>query len=175
MRGLAVALLLAGPAFGQDAAAPADTSAGAPYDESIVPACLTGRLGLRDRSNCIGVAAAQCLDRLPEVAEAMSFASCFTAEEAQWAARLTEALASYQDSMAMSDRAEGVAPGTGRVDRLHDAQAAWEAYRDAECELQRRAAEGGAGEPVPVAACRMTLTGMRALGVEQDRLSLDGA
>lgn len=172
---LAAALWLAAPAAAQQppaAPAPPGATGASPYDPAILSACLSIRSGPRDRAGCVGVATSRCLDALPPVAEDDAFSACYVAEEAQWTERLEGSLALYRDNLQASDTAEG--SGTGRVDRLAEAQDAWERYRNADCGLHYRVAEGGGSEVLAEAACRLDRVAERALALEQVLQRMEG-
>lgn len=125
MRALALAVTLA------LAAVPL---AAQPYDDRIVEACLAAHWGgQNDRESCIGIAARVCMPVGEGGADAAI--ACHEAETAQWAAMLDETLAALNAQLAEAGAAAEDGGDPAPVQALDRAQAAWQGFRDATCEL----------------------------------------
>lgn len=161
--GLGLAGLIAATAALPLAAQPEPVEPALPFDATVTEACLAGRTDPVGRSACIGVAAAHCLTASGEINEPEVYVRCYEAETADWQGRLADVMARLASTGATSDAAEAAGPGSGRRAALEVAQAAWAAWRDAECAFALRMAEGGGSEAVTSASCAMRLTAERAL------------
>lgn len=108
-----------------------------PYDDRIVEACLAAHWGgQNDRESCIGIAARVCMPVGEGGADAAI--ACHQAETAQWAEMLDETLAALRAQLGESEGADGTDGDGGDsapVQALDRAQAAWQSFRDATCEL----------------------------------------
>lgn len=105
-----------------------------PYDDRIVEACLAAHWGgQNDRESCIGIAARVCMP----VGEAGADAAiaCHQAEAAQWAEMLDETLTALRAQLGEGETPSEDAGEPESVQALDRAQEAWQAFRDATCEV----------------------------------------
>ena len=151
--GLALALaavLSAGPAAAQV------------YSDRIIDACLAAHWGgPSDRAACIGIAARACMPVGEGGADVA--VTCHEAETAQWGAMLDQSLAALRAQLGEAEDAEP-------AQAFDRAQTAWEAFRDATCELDaQRWPDADIGRAAR-AECLMRLTAGQALEM-QSRLA----
>lgn len=140
MRAGLVALVLgAGPIWaGCVWAGPAD------WDRAF-EACLAGVTTLDEVPGCLGAWSTACTEERIGAGEDVHDGACQAGEAALWEARVARILAAA---------AERLAGKAGGVDALEADQAAWIAWRDANCHLAKASASAGfAG--IDAGACRM--------------------
>lgn len=151
---LALLLLVAGPVQAQDLS----VNANRVYDcAAVTPE------GTRAPA-CLGQAADMC--QLQEGGQTNSgIAVCISAETAVWDEILN---AEYKATRA-GLRARDGSDGTALADGLRDAQRAWIAFRDSECDLTYALWEGGSVRGIAYANCLMVMTAERSLALRDMR------
>lgn len=148
MRSLACLLLLTSGAAAQEV----------PIDRGLVKACFdTGRAGPYALPPCVGDAAALCQQRSGGDTT-LGIAECLMAETGVWSASMNAALERKMEELSQQE------PGLSQA--LAETQAAWAAYRDAECGLQYRIWAGGSIRTIVAGHCHMHKTAARALEVD---------
>lgn len=151
MRPTLAALCIALPAgaFAQDL--PAAALAGL---EATVRACFASAAPGETAPACLGAGAKPCTET-PEARTTMGTAMCIMAERAVWDDLLNTEYKAL--------RAEFLARGEGLNDKLLEAQRAWIAYRDAECDLDYAIWERGTIRQIVGANCDLQMTAARAI------------
>jgi uncharacterized protein YecT (DUF1311 family) len=148
MRGLIAALMLAGAASAQDVQ----------IDRGIVGACFdTGRAARDSRPACVGDAAEHCQAR-PGGDTTLGIAECLMAETGVWGEVMQVALERKMQEFSQQD------PSLSQA--LAETQAAWAAYRDAECGLQYRLWMDGSIRTIIAGHCHLQKTVARALELD---------
>ena len=154
IRGLAAvaaAAMMAGPAAAQDEA---------------VRACLRDAV---DKRACIGASLDPCL-AAPGGETTTGISACIVAETEAWDRMLND---EYQQTMAAFRAldATGDVAGRGleRSPTLREAQRAWIAFRDAECELQYARWGLGTMRQIAGANCLLAMTAERAIKLVEMR------
>ena len=124
----------------------------------VVTACFeTGRDQGQSLPPCVGDAAARCQNR-PGGGTTLGISQCLMAETGAWAGLMQTAL--ERKSQALSQKDPGLA------EALAATQAAWAAYRDAECGLQYRVWIEGSIRTIVAGQCQLRKTAARALQVD---------
>jgi len=148
VRAIACLLLLVSGAAAQDVT----------IDRGMVEACFgTGRAAFETRPDCIGDAAARCQAR-PGGETTLGIAECLTAETGVWAGLMSAAL--ERKTQDFEQQAAGLPQA------LAKAQAAWAAYRDAECGLRYQVWIEGSIRTIIAGQCHLQKTAARALEVD---------
>lgn len=114
-----------------------------------------------DKSQCIGLAANQCMSSTDgQTTIGMGF--CLDAELSYWDGILNS---SYQQLRGALQSSDAELPETLAIqaDQLRDMQRAWMAFRDAKCSFEATQWQGGTGASPAYLACMMTATGEQAL------------
>lgn len=146
------AFFCAGPAFAQEAV----------VDRMVVVGCFESAETGEVTPPCIGAATARCIDRTPGGNSTIGMTSCTVSETAIWDEFLNS---TYQDLRAQMREmdVDDVAGAESRADALRDAQRAWIAFRDAECDFNWAMFQEGTIRSNVYAACVQDLTARRAL------------
>jgi uncharacterized protein YecT (DUF1311 family) len=155
---LALAALLAPPAAAQDADAAL----------ALVRSCL-GAAGARaDATACRGAYARDCAATTEGGDTTLGIAACATAETEAWDRLLNEAYAELvllARRRALLDAEAGLEPPP-LEDMLREAQRAWIAFRDADCEQEYAIWGRGSQRQVAGAFCLMDRTATRVLELQ---------
>ena len=123
----------------------------------VVEECFeTGRDQGRSLPPCVGAAAARCQNR-PGGGTTLGISQCLMAETGAWAGLMQTALARKSQTLSQKD------PGLAQA--LAATQAAWAAYREAECGLQYRVWIEGSIRTIVAGNCHLRKTAARALEV----------
>jgi uncharacterized protein YecT (DUF1311 family) len=123
--------------------------------------CLYNTAHGDDKSQCIGLAANQCMSSTDgQTTIGMGF--CLDAELSYWDGILNSG---YQQLRAALQSSDAELPETLAIqaDQLRDMQRAWIAFRDARCSFEAAQWQGGTGASPAYLACMMTATGEQAL------------
>ncbi len=123
--------------------------------------CLYNTAHGGDKSQCIGLAANQCMSSADgQTTIGMGF--CLDAELSYWDGILNSG---YQQLRAALQASDAELPETLAIqaDQLRDMQRAWIAFRDARCSFEAAQWQGGTGASPAYLACMMTVTGEQAL------------
>ncbi|WP_373635558.1 lysozyme inhibitor LprI family protein [Yoonia sp. SS1-5] len=123
-------------------------------DAAAVRACHDSAQGWDVTPDCIGAAANLCQET-PGGSTTVGIGACLAAEIAVWDEILNE---EYQ-----ARRAEFSASAAELADALRDAQRAWIAFRDADCDLRYTLFQGGSIRSIVGANCRLSKTAQRAI------------
>lgn len=150
MRAALVLTMLAAGATGTAGAMAQELS----VDRATVEACFqSGREDATALPGCVGEAAAQCQTR-PGGATTLGIGECLAAETVVWSGLMTQA---YDDAIAR------LGPSDARLtSALEESQAAWVAYRAADCGLQYVVWMEGSIRTVVAGTCHLKKTAARA-------------
>lgn len=123
--------------------------------------CLHNTAHGGDKSQCIGLAANQCMSR-PDGQTTIGMGFCLDAELSHWDGILNSG---YQQLRAAMQASDAELPETLAIqtDQLRDMQRAWMSFRDARCSFEAAQWQGGTGASPAYLACMMTMTGEQAL------------
>ena len=141
-------------------------------DMTLTEACLAKAGDDHAKRACVGIAAEACI-ATPDGESNVGMGWCLGTEGDWWEARrraAATALAAVASETDAANRDAGVDVAE-IAPRITAAEAAWSAWRDAECAIDEAFWGGGSGMGVAVTACRMTLTAERVLRLE--RLAAD--
>lgn len=147
---LIICLALSLPAAAQEAV----------LNPKTVNVCFKNSKPGRVDPGCIGKAARQCQTATPDGETTIGIGQCLMAEMAQWDKLLNREYGKTR--MAYADSPD-------LADQLRDAQRAWIALRDADCELEYARWGGGSMRSIAAANCRLTHTARRALSLRNMR------
>ena len=147
-----LALFLASPALAQDPM----------VDRDVVVGCFESAETGEITPPCIGAATERCIDATPNGSTTVGMATCAAAETAIWDEFLNT---TYQDLRAQMREmdADEYAGDVSRADALRDAQRAWIAFRDAECNFEWAMFQEGTMRTLIASGCMQNLTARRAL------------
>lgn len=123
------------------------------YDGALLADCLSGAGAEADAMRrCIGVSARACIDA--EGGATNAYVLCWAKEADDWRTRIDVASAHLNAAHTYRD-----------PQRLAAANAAWDAWLDAECEYWAYEQGGGVGEQVDRARCTAERTAERAISL----------
>lgn len=143
---------LAGPALAQDVQ----------LDWRVVTECYHASEPQDAVPACIGAATSRCIDETPQGYTTAGMTACAVAETAIWDEFLNTAYQDLRAQMREMDAMENTGE-VSRADALRDAQRAWIAFRDAECDFNWAMFQEGTIRSNVYAACVQDLTAQRAL------------
>lgn len=132
------------------------TAAGAQevsVDAALVRACHAGAALGETRPSCVGAAAAAC-QALPGGDTTLGISECLMAETAVWAGLMQAAYDRQVERLGQSD--------PSLPESLRNSQAAWMAYRDAECGLRYHVWLDGSIRVIIAGNCHLEKTAARA-------------
>ena len=137
------------------------------YDPRVLDGCLDGYAGAVDKSICIGMGAAHCI-QTEAGSSTVGLGYCFSEEFEQWDARLNRVYQALlvdqvQRDNDIRDFNENLAVAE---ERLRQMQRAWITYRDAACDWEYAQWGGGTGAGPASAQCMMELTARQTLFLE---------
>lgn len=157
IRALILVLWVATPATAQDLV----------FDSALVDACYaTAR---DNRPDCIGEAGAACQAGTLGGYTITGVSRCFDRETDEWDRLLNLGYGLLREKLEALDTGVGI----DRSDALRDAQRAWIAFRDAECNLEWSLfREGTSHSPIAI-GCVLDFTANRALDLRALRLERD--
>ena len=138
------------------------------FDPAPVEACLAE--GASDPRQCIGLAAAACVEATPGGTTTVGMGGCADRELSYWDARLNRAYGALRPHMAQMDAGNAI-PGRDLPSAeiaLRDMQRAWIGFRDARCAYDAAQYGGGTGANPAFLTCMMQETGEQALALEAD-------
>lgn len=140
----------------------AGTAQEAGFRDDVVRTCFEGSASVKVRPGCIGQASNICQSTRPGGSTTRSIEGCLQEEVSVWDRLLNEAYQASRTALKAMD--EGSQPGPfNRVEALRDAQRAWVAFRDAECNLVYALYQDGSIRSVLHSTCNLELTAKRAL------------
>lgn len=155
LRPLALAALIVSPAV------PAAAAGSELVDAETIKACLDG--AGPDPAGCIGEIADPCQDE-PGGATTMGIDGCLLREHAAWDVILNE---TYRAAMSTAQQQDAIYEQSGveptAADSLREAQRAWVAFRDAECDRLYDLYKDGTVRSNVASACLLDLTARRAI------------
>lgn len=122
-------------------------------DAALVRACHAGAGFGETRPSCVGAAAAAC-QALPGGDTTLGIAECLMAETSVWAELMQAAYDRQAESLAQSD--------PSLPESLRKSQAAWTAYRDAQCGLLYHIWLDGSIRVTIAGQCHLEKTAARA-------------
>ncbi|WP_022705426.1 lysozyme inhibitor LprI family protein [Pseudorhodobacter ferrugineus] len=151
--GLAVGLLaVASVVYAED---------GPVVDENIIKTCLQSASYDTSNPACIGDAAETCMS-LPDGATTFGMTSCLAAEANVWRSSLEQELAALKAELQNYDESRA-GTFTALQAQQDKAQAAWQVYARAQCDLEVGIVIDGTISGPTAAACEMDLLAQRTI------------
>lgn len=120
-------------------------------EQPTIAGCVAAAQGREALERCKGIVVAACRREPENLDSTMGLVLCNDREATEWQGILEAQIARVSERQ------------SNRAEELAAAQAAWEAWRDAECAFHRADAEGGSGEQVVQVACILDLTANRVI------------
>lgn len=155
----ALALAALAAAFVAVPAAAAEEGSDAGFLSQCLDAHLRGGAAPAEL-RCVGLIAYSCMNR-PEGRSTVGQSACLLREAAAWERVLDTSLAALAERVALRDAASVPAGVAGEA--LSRAQAAWEAYAEAECGYAYALWGEGSFRQVAGADCRLNVNARRAI------------
>jgi uncharacterized protein YecT (DUF1311 family) len=115
---------------------------------------------------CAGKASQLCLDRSQTGGTTLDIVECSLVEAGLWEEILTRELAAALGHASVID-SEDPSPAGNATEIVRQSQAAWLAFRDAECTMAYAGWGGGSMRNIAAATCRRDLTASRAFALSQ--------
>lgn len=153
IRNMMIALVCAGPAFAQEPV----------VDRELVAGCFASADILDIAPACIGVATNRCIDATPNGSTTAGMVSCTASETAIWDEFLNQTYQDLRAQMREMDASDYVGDMPRAADALRDAQRAWIAFRDAECNFEWAMFQEGSMRSLVASSCIQEHTARRAL------------
>jgi len=122
-----------------------------------------------DKSDCIGRAAAICMEQTQGGGSTIGMGACLDAELQQWDRRLNAVYRPLRDwaRVADSENSEGGFGAPSIADALVNMQRAWITFRDESCSFNRSLWMGGTGGGPATLDCMMVMTAEQTLRLEE--------
>ncbi|MBV7409433.1 lysozyme inhibitor LprI family protein [Maritimibacter sp. DP1N21-5] len=134
------------------------------YDFTDSKGCVANGGDWYDMLQCIGVAAANCMDNSPQGHTTIGTGACLWAEHEDWDRELNAVYGPLIEALARDDETYG--EPVSMAEALRDAQRSWIAYRDAACHFERSKWGAGTGGGPAQANCLMRMTAERAITLQ---------
>ncbi|MEL6682966.1 MAG: lysozyme inhibitor LprI family protein [Pseudomonadota bacterium] len=131
-------------------------------DASIVRACFDAASEWHVNSECIGDAANLCQEA-PQGSTTLGIATCISAETQVWDGILNAEYQARQAEFAAYEPIGSGATAEELTTGLRDAQRAWMAFRDADCNLRYTLFQDGSIRTIVATSCHLTKTAQRAI------------
>ncbi|WP_298491948.1 lysozyme inhibitor LprI family protein [uncultured Maritimibacter sp.] len=138
------------------------------YDFTDSTACVAAQENWYDKLQCVGTAAANCMENTPGGYSTVGMGGCLWSEMEDWDRELNALYGPTVARLAAED-SEYDSP-VSQADALKALQRAWIPYRDAACAYERSKWGGGTGGGPAEADCLMRMTAERAIALQFDRL-----
>ncbi len=136
-------------------------------DRSVIDACLANAKKTKALpESCIGAVQKPCLDA-PDGQSTFGMKDCSNRETAVWDERLDKAYKAFLDQNGDIDAVRDGKKVEG-ADLIRDAERAWLAFRDKQCDVTGLPMEGGSGAGVLIDDCYLEQTAQHALWLEFD-------
>ena len=139
------------------------------FDPAPARACRDASIQGETMPGCIGAAAGVCQQQ-DGGSTTYGIVQCLAAEAEAWDEMLNEEYRLLRDEARAADDGAGLS----RADALCDAQRAWIAFRDADCDLAFALWQDGTVRGPVAAGCHLTRTAQRTLELRDLRRNAEG-